>query len=128
MLKFLIAVALLLWVPIIGVVVLRLINPYFQQRTIQKQLRTWQTNKSRRAGLNFTNQLREGDLIFHTSQSAQSQAIQLATHSPYSHCGLLYKAHGEWQVFEAVQLVKLTPLTPLGSAGPGPALRGEAPA
>ncbi|WP_206680678.1 hypothetical protein [Hymenobacter polaris] len=38
--------------------------------------------------------LREGDLIFHTSQSAQSQAIQLATHSPYSHCGLLYKTGG----------------------------------
>ncbi len=55
--------------------------------------------------------LYEGDLIFHTSQSAQSQAIQLATHSPYSHCGLLYKANGEWQVFEAVQPVKLTPLS-----------------
>ena len=27
-------------------------------------------------------QLRDGDLIFHTSQSAQSQAVQLATHSP----------------------------------------------
>jgi hypothetical protein len=54
--------------------------------------------------------LREGDLIFHTSQSAQSQAIQLATHSSYSHCGLLYKTNGEWQVFEAVQPVKLTPL------------------
>jgi hypothetical protein len=54
--------------------------------------------------------LHEGDLIFHTSQSAQSKAIQLATHSPYSHCGLLYKSNGEWQVFEAVQPVKLTPL------------------
>jgi hypothetical protein len=27
-------------------------------------------------------QLRDGDLIFHTSLSAQSRAIQLATHSP----------------------------------------------
>ncbi len=54
--------------------------------------------------------LHEGDLIFHTSQSAQSQAIQLATHSPYSHCGLLYKTNGKWHVFEAVQPVKLTPL------------------
>lgn len=63
--------------------------------------------------------LHEGDLIFHTSLSAQSQAIQLATHSPYSHCGLLYKAHGEWQVFEAVQPVKLTPLARWVARGQG---------
>ena len=54
-------------------------------------------------------QLREGDLIFHTSQSAQSRAIQLATHSAWSHCGIIYKEAGQWQVFEAVQPLKLTP-------------------
>ncbi|MCC3158283.1 YiiX family permuted papain-like enzyme [Hymenobacter sp. 15J16-1T3B] len=54
--------------------------------------------------------LRPGDLIFHTSQSAQSRAIQLATHSPYSHCGLLFRQGGEWQVLEAVQPVGITPL------------------
>ncbi|MGI4835236.1 MAG: YiiX family permuted papain-like enzyme [Janthinobacterium lividum] len=63
--------------------------------------------------------LREGDLIFHTSQSAQSQAIQLATHSPYSHCGLLYKSGGEWQVLEAVQPVQLTPLSRWVARGQG---------
>ena len=63
--------------------------------------------------------LHEGDLIFHTSQSAQSQAIQLATHSPYSHCGLLYKTNGKWQVFEAVQPVKLTPLAQWVARGQG---------
>ena len=63
--------------------------------------------------------LHEGDLIFHTSQSAQSQAIQLATHSPYSHCGLLYKTASGWQVFEAVQPVKLTPLTQWIARGAG---------
>ncbi|AMR25730.1 peptidoglycan peptidase [Hymenobacter psoromatis] len=63
--------------------------------------------------------LHEGDLIFHTSQSAQSRAIQLATHSPYSHCGLLYKTNGEWQVFEAVQPVKLTPLSSWVARGQG---------
>lgn len=52
----------------------------------------------------------DGDLIFHTSQSAQSRAIQLATHSAYSHCGILYRQQGQWQVLEAVQPVKLTPL------------------
>ncbi|HET9503467.1 MAG TPA: YiiX family permuted papain-like enzyme [Hymenobacter sp.] len=63
--------------------------------------------------------LHEGDLIFHTSLSAQSQAIQLATHSPYSHCGLLYKTNGEWQVFEAMQPVKLTPLARWVARGQG---------
>lgn len=63
--------------------------------------------------------LHDCDLIFHTSQSAQSQAIQLATHSPYSHCGLLYKTNGEWQVFEAVQPVKLTPLARWVARGQG---------
>ena len=63
--------------------------------------------------------LHDGDLIFHTSQSAQSRAIQLATHSPYSHCGLLYKNGNEWQVFEAVQPVKLTPLARWVARGQG---------
>ena len=48
---------------------------------------------------------KDGDLIFQTSVSAQSMAIQLATHSSYSHCGILFKEDGEWWVFEAVQPV-----------------------
>lgn len=64
-------------------------------------------------------QFRDGDLIFHTSLSAQSRAIQLATHSPYSHCGILYQAQGHWQVFEAVQPVKLTPLAEWLARGQG---------
>jgi len=64
-------------------------------------------------------QLRNGDLIFHTSQSAQSQGIQLATHSSYSHCGILYENAGQWQVFEAVQPVKLTPLADWVARGQG---------
>ena len=64
-------------------------------------------------------QLHDSDLIFHTSQSAQSQAIQLATHSPCSHCGILYKNAGQWQVFEAVQPVKLTPLADWVARGQG---------
>ena len=64
-------------------------------------------------------QLRDGDLIFHTSQSAQNRAIQLATHSPWSHCGIVYKEAGKWQVFEAVQPVKLTPLADWVARGQG---------
>jgi hypothetical protein len=53
---------------------------------------------------------RNGDVIFHTSRSAQSLAIQLATKSPYSHMGIVYVRDGEPFVLEAVQPVKLTPL------------------
>lgn len=55
-------------------------------------------------------QIKEGDLIFQTSLSAQSKAIQLATKSKYSHCGLIYKDGSSFYVFEAVQPVKRTPL------------------
>jgi len=53
---------------------------------------------------------KDGDLIFQTSLSSQSRAIQLATHSAYSHCGLLFQQKGKWYVLEAVQPVKSTPL------------------
>jgi hypothetical protein len=36
-------------------------------------------------GESLSLQLRDGDIIFQTSQSAQSIAIQKATHSKYSH-------------------------------------------
>ena len=87
---------------------------------LHRQLRRYQ---SRRAAETTTAhiapQLRDGDLIFHTSQSAQSQAIQLATHSAWSHCGILYRERGRWQVFEAVQPVKLTPLADWVARGHG---------
>lgn len=53
---------------------------------------------------------RDGDLVFQTSGSRQSMAVQLATHSPYSHCGLLFQQDGEWWVYEAVQPVGICPL------------------
>ena len=51
-----------------------------------------------------------GDLIFHISKSEQSEAIQLATKSEYSHCGLIYKKENDFFVVEAIQPVSLTPL------------------
>lgn len=51
-----------------------------------------------------------GDIIFHTSKSLQSKAIQLATNSKYSHVGIIYHINGSPMVYEAVQPVKLTPL------------------
>lgn len=52
----------------------------------------------------------EGDLLFQTSRSTQSAAVQAATHSRWSHMGLLFRKHGRWVVLEAVQPVKYTAL------------------
>lgn len=54
--------------------------------------------------------IQNGDIIFQTSKSNQSKAIQLATKSKYSHMGIIYQIDGQDFVFEAVQPVKLTPL------------------
>lgn len=54
--------------------------------------------------------IQNGDIIFQTSKSSQSKAIQLATSSKYSHMGIIYENDGQFFVYEAVQPVKLTPL------------------
>jgi uncharacterized protein YycO len=59
---------------------------------------------------NAKKEIKNGDLIFQASLSQQSKAIQAATHSKYSHCGLIFKDGNNLFVFEAVEPVKLTPL------------------
>lgn len=54
--------------------------------------------------------LRDGDIIFQETASAQSKAIQLATHSRYSHVGIIYFRNGKPFVLEAVQPVKVSSL------------------
>ncbi len=54
--------------------------------------------------------LRDGDIIFHTSRSTQSAAIQRATHSRFSHVGLIFYRDGKPFVFEAIATVRYTPL------------------
>ena len=56
-------------------------------------------------------ELQNGDIIFQTSKSGQSKAIQIATGSKYSHMGIIYKQGNDYFVYEAVQPVKLTPLS-----------------
>ena len=51
-----------------------------------------------------------GDIVFHTSLSTQSKAVQAATKSRYSHMGIVLLRDGRPYVFEAVQPVKYTPL------------------
>ena len=53
---------------------------------------------------------RSGDIVFHTSRSSQSVAVQRATHSKYSHMGIVYVEGGKAFVYEAVQPVKRTAL------------------
>jgi uncharacterized protein YycO len=55
-------------------------------------------------------EIKDGDIIFHTSNSDQSKPIQLATKSKYSHCGIIYKKGNDIFVYEAVGPVKLTPI------------------
>jgi hypothetical protein len=57
-----------------------------------------------------TPDVRDGDLIFQTSRSSQSLAIQRATGSPYSHMGLILYRDGKPYVFEAVSTVRFTAL------------------
>jgi uncharacterized protein YycO len=49
---------------------------------------------------------KDGDIVFQTSLSSQSRAIQLATKSIYSHMGIVF---GDY-ILEAVQPVKKTPI------------------
>jgi hypothetical protein len=52
--------------------------------------------------------LQNGDIIFQTSESAQCEAIRIATKSNYSHCGIIFIEKGKIYVYEAVQPVKIT--------------------
>jgi len=55
-------------------------------------------------------ELQTGDIIFQTSRSRQSKAIQHATKSTYSHCGMILKEGDNLVVLEAIQPVQRTPL------------------
>lgn len=63
--------------------------------------------------------LRDGDILFQTSRSGQSLAIQRATHSPYSHVGVVLYRDGKPFVFEAVATVRFTPLDTWIARGDG---------
>jgi len=62
---------------------------------------------------------RNGDIVFHTSRSEQSLAIQQATGSPYSHMGIVYVDDGRAYVYEAVEPVKSTPFDEWTARGEG---------
>jgi hypothetical protein len=60
--------------------------------------------------VSILDKIKEGDMIFQSSQSKQCEAVKIATNSKFSHCGIVFIDKGEKYVFEAVQPVKYTPL------------------
>jgi uncharacterized protein YycO len=57
-------------------------------------------------------ELQFGDVVFQSSTSGQSLAIQLATDSKYSHVGMVIGfQNGDWQILEAVQPVRMNGLS-----------------
>lgn len=64
-------------------------------------------------------ELRDGDVIFQTSRSAQSVAVQRATRSKYSHMGMVVHRAGKPFVLEASGTVRLTPFDVWTERGEG---------
>ena len=54
--------------------------------------------------------VREGDVIFHTSKSRQSPLICMGTRSRITHCGVIVMKGGKPYVLETLKTLKLTPL------------------
>lgn len=77
------------------------------------------------AGFNFCSgqttkdKLKEGDMIFHISQSQQSPLIQYATKSTLSHCGIIIEKKDGLYVLEATGTLRLTPLDKFINRGKG---------
>ncbi len=67
----------------------------------------------------FAQQLQDGDIIFQTSRSDQSIAIQKATHSQYSHMGIVFFRNGNLHVYEATKTVQYTPFRKWVDRGEG---------
>jgi uncharacterized protein YycO len=57
-----------------------------------------------------TSPVRAGDIVFQTTGSKQSLAIQAATHSMLTHVGMIAHADGHLVVYEAEGTVHTTPL------------------
>ena len=54
--------------------------------------------------------IREGEVIFQTSQSEQSPLLQIATRSKITHCGIIVMKNGKPYVLETLKTLVLTPL------------------
>lgn len=68
---------------------------------------------------NAVPQFKDGDIILQTSTSRQSEAIQLATHSKWSHVALIVYRNGVGYVYEARGPVGYRKLTDFINSGSG---------
>jgi uncharacterized protein YycO len=93
-----------------GLLVLIILSGLFAKREFYDPTHRLDNAKTDIKKLTEEGEIKNGDIIFQTSLSSQSKAIQVATHSKYSHCGLIYKDRNDFFVFEAIQTVKRTPL------------------
>ncbi|MBR5576614.1 MAG: hypothetical protein IKW22_04940, partial [Bacteroidaceae bacterium] len=84
---------------ILGIIIIVIALPFMQ---IVKETLTAQTGA--------VGEVREGDVIFQTSQSEQSPLIQIGTRSKISHCGIIVMRGGKPYVLETLRTLVLTPL------------------
>jgi hypothetical protein len=54
-------------------------------------------------------ELTDGDIIFQSNTSDYSRAIMMATHSIYSHCGIIFRWQGKYYVYEAIKKISFRP-------------------
>ncbi|NVN94910.1 MAG: YiiX family permuted papain-like enzyme [Bacteroidetes bacterium] len=94
---------------LIFIVILLTTGYYSKQRYYEPKQRIKNARNEVKWLIN-NNKIKDADLIFQTSLSKQSIAIQKASKSIYSHCGLIFKDSNDFYVYEAVQPVKRTPL------------------
>jgi uncharacterized protein YycO len=95
---------------IVGLLGLAIFTGLYAKRKFYDPKHQLENAKTEVSQLTDNYEIKNGDLIFQTSLSGQSKAIQLATNSKYSHCGIVYIENGQFYVFEAIQPVKTTPL------------------
>lgn len=94
----------------IGMLGLIVVGSMFVKQRYYDPMRRLDSARDEVHSLVASNSIRDGDVIFQTSLSSQSKAIQLATHSAYSHCGIIFKGGKDMYVLEAVMPVRKTPL------------------
>jgi hypothetical protein len=95
---------------ILGLLGLTIFGGLYAKRQFYEPKNKLKNARTEEKNLVHQDEIKSGDLIFQTSLSGQSKAIQLATKSKYSHCGLIFKDGNDFYVFEALQPVKRTPL------------------
>jgi hypothetical protein len=93
---------------ILGIIILLLALPFSSMVT---EMITAQTDP--------IEEVKEGDVIFQTSQSQQSPLTQIATRSKFSHCGIIVMKNGKPYVLETLKTLVVTPLDKFIARGEG---------